>query len=323
MPHLALLKSLRLATLAIPLNTTLGPSCLTTDRCSALQRADDVVGGVTTEHAIVATTDMSIGNDVPHTQPISAPVQPPPIVMLTSPTTTVSQSTGSVTLTIASTSLRPVATPKSAPTKTSQARRQRKKKDPNAPAAVSSAYAFFFKETQASVKTHNPGAKFGEVSKIVATMWEVLPEEEKAVYRQKNEEDKRRHEREMAEYRAKLEESMAGNGDQHEDEEESDVDDSKGRNNRLSQQQPVPSSQTQSVTSGSANVTPAGSQPLFNATECSDKGGSRCIRAGCDQPAVKNVEWEDEYCSNECVVMHCGNVFAEWVLAKTTIVKAK
>lgn len=30
-----------------------------------------------------------------------------------------------------------------------------------------------------------------------------------------------------------------------------------------------------------------------------------CIRHGCPNPAVSNSEWEDEYCSNECVVSHC------------------
>ncbi|KAG8237016.1 hypothetical protein J437_LFUL017293 [Ladona fulva] len=30
-----------------------------------------------------------------------------------------------------------------------------------------------------------------------------------------------------------------------------------------------------------------------------------CIRVGCPNQAVPNSEWEDEYCSNECVVSHC------------------
>lgn len=30
-----------------------------------------------------------------------------------------------------------------------------------------------------------------------------------------------------------------------------------------------------------------------------------CIRHGCPNPAIANAEWEDEYCSNECVVSHC------------------
>ena len=40
---------------------------------------------------------------------------------------------------------------------------------------------------------------------------------------------------------------------------------------------------------------------------------SQCIRAGCTNPSVRNVEWEDEYCSNQCVVTHCDQVFTAWV----------
>ena len=30
-----------------------------------------------------------------------------------------------------------------------------------------------------------------------------------------------------------------------------------------------------------------------------------CIRNGCINSAVNNPEWEQEFCSNDCVVMHC------------------
>ena len=36
---------------------------------------------------------------------------------------------------------------------------------------------------------------------------------------------------------------------------------------------------------------------------------------GCDNLAIRNPEWEDEYCSNECVVAHCEDVFNDWVAA--------
>ena len=38
-----------------------------------------------------------------------------------------------------------------------------------------------------------------------------------------------------------------------------------------------------------------------------------CIRSGCEKPSVRNLEWEDEYCSNQCVVLHCDMVFKDWV----------
>jgi hypothetical protein len=30
-----------------------------------------------------------------------------------------------------------------------------------------------------------------------------------------------------------------------------------------------------------------------------------CIRQGCGNPAIVSSDWEDEYCSNECVITHC------------------
>ncbi len=44
-----------------------------------------------------------------------------------------------------------------------------------------SAYALFFRDTQAAIKGSNPNASFGEVSKIVASMWDNLDAEQKAV----------------------------------------------------------------------------------------------------------------------------------------------
>ena len=88
------------------------------------------------------------------------------------------------------------ATSRSSPTDT------KKKKDPNAPVAPLSAYKFFFKETGQTVKNHNPAAKFGDVSRIVASMWERLSDDEKEVYRKLSEDDKVRYKREMLDYRA-------------------------------------------------------------------------------------------------------------------------
>ena len=53
-------------------------------------------------------------------------------------------------------------------------RKPRKKKDPNAPATPLSAYAFFFRDSQAKIKSVNPAAKFGDISRSVASMWEGL-----------------------------------------------------------------------------------------------------------------------------------------------------
>ncbi|CAL8368613.1 unnamed protein product [Boreogadus saida] len=81
-------------------------------------------------------------------------------------------------------------------------KRGRKKKDPNEPQKPVSAYALFFRDTQAAIKGQNPNASFGEVSKIVASMWDSLGEEQKQVYKRKTEMAKKEYLHAMAAYRA-------------------------------------------------------------------------------------------------------------------------
>ncbi|XP_060900019.1 TOX high mobility group box family member 4-A isoform X2 [Labrus mixtus] len=81
------------------------------------------------------------------------------------------------------------------------AKKARKKKDPNEPQKPVSAYALFFRDTQAAIKGQNPNASFGEVSKIVASMWDSLAEEQKQVYKRKNETAKREYLKALAAYR--------------------------------------------------------------------------------------------------------------------------
>nr|XP_046176647.1 TOX high mobility group box family member 4-A-like isoform X8 [Oncorhynchus gorbuscha] len=78
----------------------------------------------------------------------------------------------------------------------------KKKKDPNEPQKPVSAYALFFRDTQAAIKGQNPNATFGEVSKIVASMWDSLGEEQKQVYKRKTEAAKNEYLKALAAYRA-------------------------------------------------------------------------------------------------------------------------
>lgn len=50
-----------------------------------------------------------------------------------------------------------------------------------------SAYALFFRDTQSHIKSQNPNATFGQISKIVAGMWDQLDAERKEVYKKKTE----------------------------------------------------------------------------------------------------------------------------------------
>ncbi|XP_026887803.1 TOX high mobility group box family member 4b isoform X2 [Electrophorus electricus] len=84
------------------------------------------------------------------------------------------------------------------------AKKGKKKKDPNEPQKPVSAYALFFRDTQAAIKGQNPNATFGEVSKIVASMWDSLGEEQKQVYKRKTEAAKKEYLKALAAYRANL-----------------------------------------------------------------------------------------------------------------------
>ncbi|CAL8347082.1 unnamed protein product [Merluccius merluccius] len=97
---------------------------------------------------------------------------------------------------------RPAAfdTPKKAKTP-----KKKKRKDPNEPVKPVSAYALFFRDTQANIKAQNPNATFGEVSKIiVASMWDGLGEEPKQVYKKRTETAKKEYLKQLAAYRASL-----------------------------------------------------------------------------------------------------------------------
>lgn len=49
-----------------------------------------------------------------------------------------------------------------------------------------------------------------------------------------------------------------------------------------------------------------GGQPQKPQQNVMEPGGAMtCIRHGCRNPAIVNSDWEDEYCSNECVITHC------------------
>ena len=82
--------------------------------------------------------------------------------------------------------------------------KRRKKRDPNEPQKPVSAYALFFRDTQASIKLRNPSANFGEVSKIVAATWDALDPESKAAYKKRTEMAKKEYLRALAAYRANM-----------------------------------------------------------------------------------------------------------------------
>ncbi|XP_017793160.1 PREDICTED: TOX high mobility group box family member 3-like [Habropoda laboriosa] len=309
-----------------------------------------------------------------------------------------------------------------------KSQKKKKKRDPNEPQKPVSAYALFFRDTQAAIKGQNPNASFGEVSKIVASMWDALDTEHKNVYKKKTEAAKKEYLQALAAYRASLVSKGAAENDQQQQQpspqqqqvqyatygnyvgngtpgsvsyqvyspqpqpqpsppqqqhshphqhhqqsaqqmqmkksphhltmpgnpqqqqtqqtlmgnpmpqthisqqQQQQSQQQQHMQQQVSQQQYMQMSQQQvqqiqqqpqqqmihtsppksdslssppTTVNSSANQTASmtGQRPTSNA----------CIRHGCPNPAVANSEWEDEYCSNECVVSHCRDVFTTWV----------
>ncbi|KAG0411047.1 hypothetical protein HPB47_011831 [Ixodes persulcatus] len=221
------------------------------------------------------------------------------------------------------------------------------KRDPNEPQKPVSAYALFFRDTQAAIKGQNPNASFGEVSKIVASMWDGLEADHKDVYKRRTEAAKKEYLKMLAEYRAshvskgglspvqKSSPQIASYGE---------VDSPRRHNvpsppraapspqrtvapspppvqppvehrsppqaapiaspSRTVEAVPVPAASTPGAASGDGGPAEAAVAPA---------GPPRCIRSGCLNPAVESIDWDNEYCSSECVVTHCGDVFTAWV----------
>lgn len=77
------------------------------------------------------------------------------------------------------------------------------KKPAGKPKGVVSAYAFFVKEKQATVKVDDTEDKkmlLAKRSKILSAMWKELDDDEKLPYQAKSEADKKRHKKEMDAY---------------------------------------------------------------------------------------------------------------------------
>ncbi|XP_077982666.1 TOX high mobility group box family member 3-like isoform X2 [Glandiceps talaboti] len=211
--------------------------------------------------------------------------------------------------------------------------KKKKKKDPNEPQKPVSAYALFFRDTQAAIKGQNPNASFGEVSKIVASMWDSLGVEQKQVYKQKTEAAKKEYLKKLAAYRASLVSKAAV--DQAESDEILQKQKKMGLvgstlttatttttvqslipRNIAPKPKMAPASMPITVTMTTVAKTTS-QQPVVQTIITSPKlqpqmvntNGRRrpvrCMRNGCENLAIESADWDKEYCSNECVVSHC------------------
>jgi hypothetical protein len=81
-------------------------------------------------------------------------------------------------------------------------KKQKKKKDTNAPKRGLSAYMFFANEQRENVRAENPGIGFGQVGKVLGERWKALSDKQRTPYEAKAAADKKRYEDQKADYLA-------------------------------------------------------------------------------------------------------------------------
>uniref|UniRef100_A0ACD5VEG5 Uncharacterized protein n=1 Tax=Avena sativa TaxID=4498 RepID=A0ACD5VEG5_AVESA len=81
-------------------------------------------------------------------------------------------------------------------------RKPKKKKDPHAPKRPMTPFMYFSKAERAGVKKSNPDLPPTEIAKKLGEMWQKMSTEEKQLYIQQSQVDKKRYEKESAHYRA-------------------------------------------------------------------------------------------------------------------------
>ncbi|KAJ8369636.1 hypothetical protein SKAU_G00096640 [Synaphobranchus kaupii] len=198
--------------------------------------------------------------------------------------------------------------------------KKKKKKDPNEPQKPVSAYALFFRDTQAAIKSQNPNATFGDVSKIVASMWDSLGEEQKQAYKRKTEAAKKEYLKALAAYRASLVSKNYSDPVEPKSVQSSQPSHMMAPKPALSVHRYTgssPCTRAPSSTSQSATPHQMGLQASLHSPPPGQQGfphiqsdyQNSSQSPGAPNPASgQNPDWDGEYCSRECGGNLCSSV---------------
>ena len=75
---------------------------------------------------------------------------------------------------------------------------------------------------------------------------------------------------------------------------------------------PLPPPSSQAVVSSTVLPPVTSARTSKTNDSAPEKVKTRCLRAGCTEPAVKNPQWDEEYCSAECLIEFCKACFKNW-----------
>lgn len=178
-----------------------------------------------------------------------------------------------------------------------------------APAKPLAAYALFFRDTMTAIKQQNPACTLDQISNIAQNMWESMDAKQRSVYDQRHDVEKREYMRQLRDYQRnqQLEESTPQQQQPQHNEEEQQSSVPLPVHDEMPNTAAISDTSDREINSAVLPQPPDQIQLLTEAAAV-----QQCMRDQCNKPAIINPDWEDEYCSNECVVIHCRNVFTEW-----------
>jgi hypothetical protein len=171
------------------------------------------------------------------------------------------------------------------------------------------AYSLFFRSLQEQCREEQPEATFADITKTIEALWRDLPAQEKRSFASQSEKDKREYLKLMKEYKAKVAKEN-GAGDVKEEEEDEVFQDANEEDEDLVwEDEEMEVDQTDSVRAAE-NVESNGT------SEHTAQPGMLCSRFGCTNVARVSPEWDNEFCSADCVIKHCKFVFENFFSAR-------
>lgn len=148
----------------------------------------------------------------------------------------------------------------------------------------------FYQKIEREVREKDPRASFADIAAKVDQEWKNLSKEEQRIYKNRaSQRNKALIEKETSHLPAPpdvvtIEES--------EDEDEGEEDD------LVWDDEPE------------SNANSSSTKPTIKKSAVPKL--KRCIRLGCPNSARSNPEWDEEFCSEKCVVNHCKQIFNRW-----------
>lgn len=169
---------------------------------------------------------------------------------------------------------------------------------PNANKPISS-YGLFFRDTQIAIKEQNPDTSFGEISRVVTTMWNNLDENHKQYYNKLAEEARQENKLLKKEKTIQVLQKVPIK--------------KPVKDKRPHVERPDKSATSKSLKHSRTHSSRGSTDKIQVTTP------AKCLREGCSNKAVEDLRWSKEYCSTQCVVSHCKDVYKAWVaLRKST-----